>query len=241
MVDRAHAQRRAQDCVRCEPRGCNTMSGFPSGRRMVAPERAGDNRPSAMGAASTLQMFLEVLTSRSQVLRGATATAAEADICRGLCGSRRELGVISQCGGLVFRIWNRFGTRRAFVDPRMPTAAGYERLTSLASVGHPNRLQKLFDCFVRRFEARSNMSPGFGDRSPSREDCTFHTTRESSWQRTADPAPEVRRYVDGNCRASPGTLLSLYRRTRLAPSQGQPGPFFVGDGSHHSGRGREAS
>lgn len=169
------------------------------------------------------------------MLRGATATAAATDICRRLCGSPAELGVISYRRWFVFRISGRFGTRRAFVGSRMPTAARSKRLTSLAAVGHrivskSIVLQKLFAGFVERFEAHGNMSPRFGDRSPSREVCTFHTTRESSWQRTADPALEVRRHVDGNCRASPGTLLSLYRRTRLAPSQGQPGPFFVGVG-----------
>jgi hypothetical protein len=63
--------------------------------------------------------------------------------------------------------------------------------------------------------------------SPSREICRFHTTRESSRQRTDGPRPYPSpRATD--CRAQPGTLFSLYRRIRLAPSQGQPGPFFVG-------------
>ena len=70
------------------------------------------------------------------MLRGATATAAATDVCRRSCGSPAELGVISYCRWLVFRISHRIGTRRAFVGSRMPTAARSKRLTSLASVGH---------------------------------------------------------------------------------------------------------
>jgi hypothetical protein len=202
------------------------MSGLPSGRRMVAPQTVAINRPSRPAwAASTLQSFLAVFTSRNGQLRSAMAAAADCDFWqrlpehRAVFSGRQELGMIVRLRSACF------GTRRAYLGSRMPTAARSKRLTSLAAIGH--RIASKSCCWDswKGLKLTATCRRGLATAARHGKFACFTPPGRVVGHARRTPPLEVRRNVDGSCRAWPGTLLSL-PEDPVGTLAGPTGSFF---------------